>query len=42
MKRILLGVKRVVECNIRVRVKPDGSGAALDGVKMSLISPELK
>jgi hypothetical protein len=36
MKRILVGVKRVVDYNIRVRVKPDGSGVALDGVKMSL------
>ena len=30
MKRILVGVKRVVDYNVRVRVKPDGSGVALD------------
>lgn len=42
MKRILLGVKQAMDCKIRVRVKPDGSGVALDGVKTSLISPEMK
>ncbi|MEO7775024.1 MAG: electron transfer flavoprotein subunit beta/FixA family protein [Steroidobacteraceae bacterium] len=36
MKRILVGVKRVVDYNVRVRVKPDGSGVATEGVKMSL------
>jgi electron transfer flavoprotein beta subunit len=36
MKRILVGVKRVVDYNVRIRVKPDGTGVALDGVKMSL------
>jgi len=36
MRRILVGVKRVVDYNVRVRVKPDGSGVALDGVKMSI------
>lgn len=35
MRKILVGVKRVVDYNVRVRVKPDGSGVALDGVKMS-------
>ena len=34
--KILVGVKRVVDYNVRVRVKPDGSGVALDGVKMSI------
>src|ERR1700761_822589 len=29
-------VKRVVDYNVRVRVKPDGSGVMLDGVKMSI------
>jgi electron transfer flavoprotein beta subunit len=29
-------MKRVVDYNVRVRVKPDGSGVMLDGVKMSL------
>ena len=36
MKRILVGIKRVVDYSTRVRVKPDGSGIALDGVKMSI------
>jgi len=34
--KILVGIKRVVDYNVRVRVKPDGSGVALDGVKMSI------
>ncbi|MGH8328467.1 MAG: electron transfer flavoprotein subunit beta/FixA family protein, partial [Steroidobacteraceae bacterium] len=36
MRRILVAIKRVVDYNVRVRVKPDGSGIALDGVKMSI------
>ena len=36
MKRVLVGVKRVVDYNVRVRVKPDNTGVALDGVKMSI------
>jgi electron transfer flavoprotein beta subunit len=36
MKRILVGIKRVVDYNVRIRVKPDGSGVNLDGVKMSV------
>lgn len=36
MKRLLVGIKRVVDYNVRVRVKPDGSGVATDGVKMSI------
>ncbi len=28
--------KRVVDYNVRIRVKPDGSGVATDGVKMSI------
>src|SRR5258707_12487685 len=28
-------IKRVVDYNVRIRVKPDGSGVMLDGVKMS-------
>jgi electron transfer flavoprotein beta subunit len=36
MKRILVGIKRVVDFNVRVRVKPDGSGVVTDGVKMSV------
>ena len=34
--KILVGIKRVVDYNVRVRVKADGSGVALDGVKMSI------
>jgi len=34
--KILVGIKRVVDYNVRVRVKPDGSGVDLDGAKMSI------
>src|SRR5688572_28678915 len=33
---IMVGIKRVVDYNVRVRVKPDGSGMATDGLKMSI------
>jgi electron transfer flavoprotein beta subunit len=36
MKRILVGIKRVVDANVRIRVKPDGSGIETDGVKMAI------
>ena len=36
MRRILVGVKRVVDYNVRIRVKADGSGVVTDGVKMSI------
>src|SRR5580658_2562918 len=36
MKRILVGIKRVVDANVRIRVKPDNSGVITDGVKMSV------
>jgi len=36
MKRILVAIKRVVDYNVRIRVKPDGSGVITDGVKMSI------
>jgi electron transfer flavoprotein beta subunit len=36
MQKIMVCIKRVVDYNVRVRVKPDGSGVALDGVKMSV------
>jgi electron transfer flavoprotein beta subunit len=36
MSRIMVGVKRVVDYNVRVRVKPDASGVVTDGVKMSI------
>ena len=36
MKRILVGIKRVVDYNIRIRVKPDNTGVITDGVKQSI------
>jgi electron transfer flavoprotein beta subunit len=36
MKKIMVCIKRVVDYTVRVRVKPDGSGVMLDGVKMSI------
>ena len=36
MKRILVALKRVVDYNVRIRVKPDGTGVVTDGVKMSI------
>ena len=36
MRKIMVGIKRVVDYNVRVRVKPDGSGVITDGVKMSV------
>jgi len=36
MKRILVGIKRVIDYNVRVRVKPDGSGVVTEGVKLSI------
>jgi electron transfer flavoprotein beta subunit len=36
MKRILVGIKRVVDYNVRIRVKPDNSGVITEGVKMSV------
>lgn len=34
--KILVAIKRVVDFNIKVRVKPDGSDVAIDGVKMGV------
>lgn len=34
--KILVGIKRVVDFNVRIRVKSDGSGVETDGVKMSI------
>ena len=34
--KILVGIKRVVDYNVRIRVLPDGSGVDTDGVKMSV------
>ena len=36
MEKILVGLKRVVDYNVRIRVKPDNSGVVTDGVKMSI------
>ena len=36
MRKILVTLKRVVDYNVRVRVKPDGSGVAVEGLKMSV------
>ncbi len=36
MQKIMVALKRVVDYNVRVRVKPDGSGVVTDGVKMSI------
>jgi len=34
--KILVGIKRVIDYNVRIRVKTDGSGVDTDGVKMSI------
>ncbi len=36
MSKILVCLKRVIDYNVRVRVKPDGTGVVTDGVKMSI------
>jgi len=36
VNKILVGLKRVVDYNVRVRVRSDGSGVETDGVKMSI------
>lgn len=36
MNRILVCIKRVVDYNVRIRVKSDGSGVVTDGVKMGI------
>ena len=36
MKRILVGIKRVVDYNVRIRVRPDGTGVATEGVKLGI------
>lgn len=36
MDKILVGLKRVVDSNVRVRVKSDGRGVDTEGVKMSI------
>ena len=34
--KIVVAIKRVVDYNVKVRIKPDGSGVDIDGVKMSV------
>src|ERR1700727_2352960 len=36
MSPILVGIKRVIDYSVRIRVKPDGTGVVTDGVKMSI------
>jgi len=36
VEKILVGLKRVVDYNVRVQVRSDGSGVETDGVKMSI------
>jgi electron transfer flavoprotein beta subunit len=36
MNKILVCLKRVVDYNVRIRVKPEGDGVITDGVKMSI------
>ena len=36
MLKVMVCLKRVVDYNVRVRVKPDGSGVAIEGLKMSI------
>ncbi len=36
MRKILVCLKRVVDYNVRIRVRPDGNGVVTDGVKMSV------
>ena len=36
MKKIIVGLKRVIDYNVRVRVRNDESGVETDGVKMSI------
>jgi hypothetical protein len=36
LNRIVVGLKRAVDYNVRVRVRSDGSGVETEGVKMSI------
>jgi electron transfer flavoprotein beta subunit len=36
VEKIIVGLKRVIDYNVRVQVKSDGSGVETDGVKMSI------
>ena len=34
--KVLVAVKRVIDYNVKIRVKPDGSGIETNNVKMSM------
>ena len=36
MEKILVCIKRVIDYNVKIRIKPDESGVITDGVKMSI------
>jgi electron transfer flavoprotein beta subunit len=36
MRKILVGIKRVVDYNVRIRVRADGAGISTEGLKMSI------
>jgi len=36
VEKILVGLKRVIDYNVRVRIRSDGNGVETDGVKMSI------
>ena len=36
MRRILVGIKRVIDHSVRIHLRSDGSGVVTDGVKMSI------
>jgi electron transfer flavoprotein beta subunit len=36
MRKIIVGIKRVVDYNVRIRVRADGSGVSTEGLKMSV------
>ena len=38
--KILVAVKRVIDYNVQIRVKDDGSGVVTDNVKMSTNPPD--
>ena len=38
--KILVAVKRVIDYNVQIRVKEDGSGVHTDNVKMSTNPPD--
>lgn len=36
MRKVIVGIKRVVDYNVRIRVRTDGAGVATEGLKMSI------